>query len=85
LVEAVDPFKWAFTLIPNTEKEFHNHHMMWKLICMSPCHVIVLTFAKPLEVAWTSVPFPLRAKHNSWVFYAVDPFKWAPNINIKHI
>ena len=52
--------------------------MMWKLICMSPCHVIVLTFAKPLEVAQTSVHFPLKAIHNSGVVEAVDPFKWAP-------
>ena len=42
VIEAKDPFEWASTStlsMSNTDKVFHNLHMMWMCICICPYYV----------------------------------------------
>ena len=39
VVEAIDPFKMAFTSISNTYKVFHNLHMLWMCIWLCFIHI----------------------------------------------
>jgi len=39
VVEAIDPFKWAITLMSNIYKVFCTLHMLWMCMCICPYHV----------------------------------------------
>ena len=87
VIEAKDPFEWASTStlrMSNTDKVFHNLHMMWMCICICPYHILpLLLLAKLLELPLEFCFCPPRGKQQySAVVEPMDLLKWVSTSNV---
>jgi hypothetical protein len=86
VVEAINPFTWAPTSMPNTYKAFHNLHMLWMCIWMSPYHVttdpVVQAFGSEIK---NSGYLPRGKPQRSAVVEAINHIQDGSHINVKHI
>jgi len=80
MVEARYPSKMTPTSMLNIYEVFHNIHVLWMCIWMSPYHMLLLVSPKrPLEVAQNSGYYLSRGYQQcSEDVEAVDPSKMAP-------
>jgi hypothetical protein len=79
VVEAVDPFQMTPTSMYNTYKVFHNPHMLYMCIRMSPYHVTTDLFCQSFhDLSRILVTTLGRKIPHSVVVEAVDPFQMTP-------